>query len=973
MSRKRSDDDAEEDDDDFGDFINAPSHSSQPITMHSTDNFAHNNHDDDDFGDFTAAPLSTTTHTKDQSLFPEYPPTVDLFHSDNAVYEEPPSVTSLFPDSDNDAYKTVNGVTDLLQKQSSLLILTEESQKNNSYGTTTATPNITQDIHAETGISNTVESRYDTFPSIATEEYQNSYSTNEIQNKESIETSSEPFHPTDSDDQFDFARPPPTLKAVADVDFSDAMPDSSTMTSSSMSDIVEIPKLPPPKSQMTTTTTTTTEINLLDIQPPKPEDANLLELPAPQSRSTSSLTNNEINFFDNLVHPPTVTSTTIDNNLQNFAIPLSSAPVDKETSQSLKESVVTCPHPSQLDRRPCVDDDEKLDQHGIEEEEEWGEFTGFVQNVDSTAAPEGREAKKFVITAASPNRFSFYNPSEEDKLEAFSSTVPDEPTKQQIVGEVKKSSQLPNIATASSVHKVTAVETDAFASLSAENHLNEIEALRRQLMEQKKEASQRIHALQVQHAKATADVRIEANRKAKEYQQAEIERLCRSLEVAESSSKKAREQLLEYRSQMNALNEKHAQELHERDLMLKRIRSETEDSVRREMHSNLRERETMHVDSEKYPDPRQEGDGVVKLEAENTKDKRASSFCAAPKKECYNKEKFSLQAEILSLKQKLEKAQKLVDSQSTQARDSLLNKEEKISELQEELKNVKESLASKENELKSFASKSVNETIEWEAQYKSLLEDSTSEKLHLKSQIEEIRKSEQTLRINEARLARRAEHLEKQLETSAESIASAYRSESAMEELLQKERVDFNERYSLLKTEWTAERDGLERSINQLSSLVSEKEQALEKLQATAKEERETIRTLSRNEIKLQQVVQRLQKAIEKSADEVKLRDRIIEGLRQDLLERDGVFATLEKELEEEREKDRSQGQKKVNLNYLKDVVVKYLSHPPGSSERAQLLPVLATLLEFDSADYKIIEAGKQKLSWWGSVNPTII
>jgi hypothetical protein len=62
-----------------------------------------------------------------------------------------------------------------------------------------------------------------------------------------------------------------------------------------------------------------------------------------------------------------------------------------------------------------------------------------------------------------------------------------------------------------------------------------------------------------------------------------------------------------------------------------------------------------------------------------------------------------------------------------------------------------------------------------------------------------------------------------------------------------------------------------------------------------------------------------------------------------------------------------------VNLDYLKGIVVQFLSKPPGSSERESLLPVLATLLQFDAQDYKTIEAGKTNTSWLGYVMPKII
>ena len=37
------------------------------------------------------------------------------------------------------------------------------------------------------------------------------------------------------------------------------------------------------------------------------------------------------------------------------------------------------------------------------------------------------------------------------------------------------------------------------------------------------------------------------------------------------------------------------------------------------------------------------------------------------------------------------------------------------------------------------------------------------------------------------------------------------------------------------------------------------------------------------------------------------------------------------------------------------------------------MLPVLATLLQSDQNDYAMIEEGKNKMSWWGSVDPKVI
>uniref|UniRef100_A0A7S1CYD3 GRIP domain-containing protein n=1 Tax=Cyclophora tenuis TaxID=216820 RepID=A0A7S1CYD3_CYCTE len=110
---------------------------------------------------------------------------------------------------------------------------------------------------------------------------------------------------------------------------------------------------------------------------------------------------------------------------------------------------------------------------------------------------------------------------------------------------------------------------------------------------------------------------------------------------------------------------------------------------------------------------------------------------------------------------------------------------------------------------------------------------------------------------------------------------------------------------------------------------------------------------------------------------EIELRDKLVAKLSHKLEARDGDLASAEynaRKVEGQVEElCRVRRREDVNLDYLKSIVVQYLSKPPGSSEREALLPVLATLLQFDSNDYKIIEDGKNKLSWWGNVAPVMI
>ena len=107
---------------------------------------------------------------------------------------------------------------------------------------------------------------------------------------------------------------------------------------------------------------------------------------------------------------------------------------------------------------------------------------------------------------------------------------------------------------------------------------------------------------------------------------------------------------------------------------------------------------------------------------------------------------------------------------------------------------------------------------------------------------------------------------------------------------------------------------------------------------------------------------------------EIELRDKLVKRLAEKLESRDSELAsaeyTVQKVEGQVEELCRVQRREDVNLDYLKSIVVQYLSKPPGSSERAALLPVLATLLQFDASDYDAIEAGKANLSWWGSIVP---
>jgi chromosome segregation ATPase len=83
---------------------------------------------------------------------------------------------------------------------------------------------------------------------------------------------------------------------------------------------------------------------------------------------------------------------------------------------------------------------------------------------------------------------------------------------------------------------------------------------------------------------------------------------------------------------------------------------------------------------------------------------------------------------------------------------------------------------------------------------------------------------------------------------------------------------------------------------------------------------------------------------------EIEIRDKLVERLTEALLDRDSELASAEHIVQrvegQVEELCRVRRREDVNLDYLKSIVVQFLSKPPGSSERAALLPVLATLLQ---------------------------
>ncbi len=58
-------------------------------------------------------------------------------------------------------------------------------------------------------------------------------------------------------------------------------------------------------------------------------------------------------------------------------------------------------------------------------------------------------------------------------------------------------------------------------------------------------------------------------------------------------------------------------------------------------------------------------------------------------------------------------------------------------------------------------------------------------------------------------------------------------------------------------------------------------------------------------------------------------------------------------------------GHAPLNIEYLRNVMIRYMSFGASSMERKRLLPVICTLLEFSEEDVKKLLKGL-KWEWWG-------
>jgi len=232
------------------------------------------------------------------------------------------------------------------------------------------------------------------------------------------------------------------------------------------------------------------------------------------------------------------------------------------------------------------------------------------------------------------------------------------------------------------------------------------------------------------------------------------------------------------------------------------------------------------------------------------------------------------------------------------------------------------------------------------------------------SQRDEVVQSlEDKLKEAEAALTAAEKKKKETIESLAQAQKGAGKKSSMMVESLQKELQQLQQSSA--------------RKSSAAQKLIQEREVECASLRATNKALQQEVDKGSLSDRKIFELAELQSNRESAQQIEIEVRDNAIERLKKALLDRDWDLASAENTVQEVEAQVEELGRVKrredVNMDYLKSIVVQYLSKPPGTSERAALLPVLATLLQFDANDYRLIEDGKKSLTWFGGVEPKII
>ena len=218
------------------------------------------------------------------------------------------------------------------------------------------------------------------------------------------------------------------------------------------------------------------------------------------------------------------------------------------------------------------------------------------------------------------------------------------------------------------------------------------------------------------------------------------------------------------------------------------------------------------------------------------------------------------------------------------------------------------------------------------------------------------------------------DQLEKSETALAQQASKKVQNESFTQHAIDKESAKKGKMIEALQKEVQSLQQQMARKSSAAQRLLQQREAECNELRKTNKVLQNEVDKGSLSDRRIFELAAQQSNRESVAAAEIELRDKLVQRLAEKLESRDSELAsaeyTVQKVEGQVEELCRVQRREDVNLDYLKSIVVQYLSKPPGSSERAALLPVLATLLQFDASDYEAIEAGKASLSWWGSIIP---
>jgi chromosome segregation ATPase len=328
--------------------------------------------------------------------------------------------------------------------------------------------------------------------------------------------------------------------------------------------------------------------------------------------------------------------------------------------------------------------------------------------------------------------------------------------------------------------------------------------------------------------------------------------------------------------------------------------------------------------------------------------------------------KDELQARCKSLERELEAARKHEEELET----SLGEQTFQVGNLSVDLAETKKSLSDRmalATRLQTENMGMAGKLAEQVALIEGALRDASNSKAaqqQMETQVQAAKNDVQRMKQSETQAKQDLENMQRELLKQEEGFQrEREEAKEGLRAAVENEKLDFRRELERLEAE--------SKHKSKLAlQVVLEKEKEIARLSARLNELEEDVRSGGADNRKILEFAQ-LQAKREAEAREQAAQ---MQALSQQLEE-------AHRELQELREDKRRhaeeltamlQNQRRdgVNMEYLKNVVVQYMSFRPGSSQQSRLVPVLTTLLQFTAADIKEIKhAARRGNSWtsWGS------